>query len=150
MNTYDDIREITMEGFQVVSGDLFRKNMRSNLPTVTFWPNSISFSKASLVALNACERIRIEINSQKRCMLIVPVTEKDKDNVRWLKRGKEPSAKKIECIAFTSQLYESWGWKKELAYRAVGQIVTADRKIMLLYDFSSPETWQFKDKTKET
>lgn len=149
MAVYDEIQEITTDGFQVVSGDLFRSVLRSNLPTLTFWPNSISFSKASLVALNACERIRIEINTQTRCLLIIPVTERDKDNVRWLKRSKEPCAKKIECIAFTSKLYDTWGWKKDLAYRSVGRIVSSDKKIMLLYDFTVPETWQFRDKTKE-
>lgn len=149
MTSFDEIQEIDTDGFQVVSGDLFRRAYRTNLPAVTFWPNSISFSKASIVALNACERVRIEVNIQKRCLLIVPVTEKDKDNVRWLKHGKEPSAKKMECLGFTSHLYDSWGWKKDLAYRTVGRIVTMERKVMLLFDFTSPETWQFKDKSKE-
>lgn len=144
----DEIQEISKEGFQVVSGDMFRRILRMGQPTSTIWPNSITFSKASLQALNMCERIRIEVNPEKRCILIAPVTEKDKDNVRWLKSGKEQTARKIECTAFTSQLYDSWGWKKELAYRATGRIVTAEKKVMLLFDFSLPESWKFKEKAK--
>lgn len=144
----DEIQEISKEGFQVVSGGMFRRVIRLGQPTATIWPNSISFSKASLQALNTCERIRIEVNPAKHCILIVPVTEKDKDNVRWLKTGKDPSARKIECTAFTSQLYESWGWKKDLAYRVVGRIVTAEKKVMLLFDFTVPESWKFRDKGK--
>lgn len=144
----DEIQEISKEGFQVVSGEMFRRVLRLGQPTVTLWPNSISFSKAALQTLNMCERIRIEVNPTKRCILIVPVTEKDKDNIRWLKTGKEPSARKIECTAFTSQLYDSWGWKKDLAYRVTGRIVTAEKKVMLLFDFSLPESWKYKEKAK--
>ena len=148
MAVNDEIQEISKEGFQVVGGEMFRRVLRLGQPTATIWPSSITFSKASLQALNMCERIRIEVNSAKHCILIVPVTEKDKDNVRWLKSGKDPSARKIECSAFTSQLYDSWGWKKDLAYRVVGRVVTAEKKVMLLFDFSVPESWKFKDKGK--
>ena len=148
MTASDEIQEISKEGFQVVSGELLRRSLHMGRPTATLWPNSISFSRAALQALNMCERIRIEVNLAKRCILIVPVTEKDKDNVCWIKTRKEPAAKKIECTAFTSQLYDSWGWKKDLAYKVTGRIVTAEKKVMLLFDFSMPESWKFKDKAK--
>lgn len=148
MAVNDEIQEISKEGFQVVSGELFRRGFYMNQPTATLWPSSISFNKSALQALNMCERIRIEVNSAKRCILIVPVTEKDKDNVRWFKAGKEPSARKIECTAFASKLYDSWGWQKDLAYRVVGRIVTAEKKVMLLFDFNTPESWKFKEKAK--
>lgn len=148
MAVSEEIQEISKEGFQVVSAELFRRVLRMAQPTVTLWPNSISFSKATLQALNMCERIRIEVNSAKRCVLLVPVTEKDKDSLRWIKTGKEPSARKIECTTFTSQLYDSWGWKKDRAYRVTGRIVTAEKKVMLLFDFSLPESWKLKDKVK--
>lgn len=145
----DEIQEISKEGYQVVSGELFRRILRLGQPTATVWPTSISFSKTALQALNVCERIRIEVNTAKRCILIVPVTEKDKDNVRWLKSVNDSSARKIECTPFTSQLYTSWGWKKDQAYRTTGRIVTVDKKVMLLFDFSTPERWKYKAKAKE-
>ena len=74
----DEIQEINLEGFQVVSGDLFTNYTRTSNPTVTLWHSSISFSKASLTLLNGCERIRVEINPNSKCLLIVPVTIKDK------------------------------------------------------------------------
>jgi len=142
------IQEISRDGFQVVSGEMFRRAFRISAPTATIWPNRISFSKAALVALNNCERVRFEVNAAKRCMLVVPVTEKDKDNVRWTKNTKDPAVRMIECLAFTSQLYESWNWKNELAYRATGRIVSSDKKVMLLFDFSDAESWKYKEKEK--
>ena len=94
MTASNEIQEISKEGFQVVSGELLRRGFHMSQPTATLWPNSISFSRAALQALNMCERIRIEVNLAKRCILIVPVTEKDRDNVCWIKIRKEPAAKK--------------------------------------------------------
>ncbi len=148
MAAHEGIPEFSREGFQVVSGEMFRRSFRLNDPTVTMWPNSISFSKAAVVALNSCERVRIEVNTQKHMLLVAPITEKDKDNVRWMKNGKEPAARKIECLAFTSQLYEAWNWKKDYAYRATGKIVSVEKKVMLLFDFSTSESWKFKEKAK--
>ncbi len=144
----EEIMEISREGFQVVSAELLRKAYRLNVPTATIWPNSICFSKASLVALNNCERIRLEVNTAKRCLLVVPVTEKDRDNVRWVKSSKELATRKMECLAFTKQLYESWEWDSLLAYRTNGRLVSIDKKVMLLFDFNSPQSWVFKDKER--
>lgn len=96
-----------------------------------------------MTALNNCERVRIEINVEKRMILLVPVTAKDKDNVRWLKAGKEPQARRIDCSAFTTLLYKNWGWDKENVYRASGRVVTSEKKVMLLFEFEDTETWKF-------
>ncbi len=146
--TLSSIQEISMDGFQVVSGDMFNQVQRTNTPTITLWYNSISFGKASLVSLNTCDRIRIEVNPAKKCILLVPATSKDKDSVRWLKSGKYPQSRKIDCVQFTSKLYETWGWKKENCYRTTGRLVMADQKVMLLFDFSEPECWEYKKKNK--
>ena len=142
------IQEISRDGFQVVSGEMFRKSFRVSAPTATVWTNKISFSKATLVALNNCERVRFEVNAAKRCLLVVPVTEKDKDNVRWTKNSKEPAVRMIECLAFTKQLYDSWGWNSDLTYRTTGRIVSADKKVMMLFDFNNAESWKYKEKAK--
>ena len=146
MSTIEEIREVSMDGFQVVSGDMFRSITRLNLPAITLWYNSISFSKASVVMLNNCERVRIEVNPKTRCILLIPVTSKDKDAVRWAKTGKEVQPRKIECLAFTSQLFDGWGWDRKRVYRTTGRIVSSDKKIMLLFDFSNPESWLMKEK----
>ena len=62
----DGIQEISREGFQVVSVEMFQCPLRSATPSMTIWNNSISFNKAALTALNNCERVRIEINVEKR------------------------------------------------------------------------------------
>ena len=55
----------------------------------------------------------------------------------------------MECVRFSSRLYEMWSWDTGCVYRAVGHIVTMDNKVMLLFDFSSPERWKSKEKTSE-
>ena len=104
----DEIQEIMLEGFQVVSGELFTGSFTLSDPRATLWNNSISFNKAALSALNGCERVRIEINPNTKGMLLIPVTKKDKDNVHWVKGVKTPTPRKIECKRFTSQLYKTW------------------------------------------
>ncbi len=145
-NAFDEIKEVSLEGFQVVSGTLFKRIRYMNDPAITFWYNSISFNKAAVIALNRCERVRIEINPTTRCILLVPVTIKDKDAVRWATIGKDTQPRKIECITFTSQLFKTWNWDKDYVYRATGRIVSSDRKVMLFYDFSEPEKWPLKQK----
>lgn len=149
MNAYDGIMEISREGFQVVSGETFRKPVRVNIPAITLWYNSISFNKASVIALNSCERIRIEVNPADQRILLIPVTSRDKDAVRWV-MGKDLQPRKIECLRFTSQLFESWDWEAGNVYRSTGHIVSSDKKVMLLFDFSDPETWPMKVKAMAT
>lgn len=139
----DEVQEINLDGFQVVSGDLFTNYTRTTNPTATLWYNSLSFSKASLTALNGCERIRVEINPNTKCLLIVPVTVKDKDNVHWVTRTKDPAPKKMECRRFTAQLYKTWELDSEFVYRTLGRVVTAKNKVMLLFDFKQAESWKF-------
>lgn len=148
MTNNDMIPEISHDGFQVVSGEMFKHMQRISQPSATLWYNSISFSKASVQALNNCERVRIEVNPSTKCLLIVPVTIKDKDNIHWVKNVKDPQARKIECKAFTAQLFETWGWKPDYVYRTAGRVVSVDKKVMLLFDFSEPESWLWKERTK--
>lgn len=140
----DEIQEISLEGFKVVSGELFRGQLAYDRPICTLWSDSISFSKSSVMALNSCERIRVEINLEKKCILVVPVTAKDKDNVKWLKTEKGPQAKKITCRSLAKKLYDAWSWEEDHVYRAGGRLVTVENKVMLLYDFNNCESWIFK------
>lgn len=144
-----ELPEISMDGFQVVSGEMFVHLPRKNEPSCTLWYNSVCFGKMAVVALNTCERIRIEVNTKTKCILIVPVTIKDKDGVRWVTGSKEPQPRKIDCKAFTSQLFQAWGFEKDFVYRSYGRVVTADKKVMLLFDFNNVEHWKSKTPVKE-
>lgn len=145
----DEIQEISLDGFKVVSGDMFRAQPAHDKPSCTLWNDSISFSKSSIMALNCCERIHLEINPDKKCMLVVPVTAKDKDNLKWIKSEKGPQAKKITCRALMEMLYEKWGWELNHVYRTVGRLVTVENRVMLLYDFNGCENWVYKPRSKE-
>ena len=65
MAHYSRIPEISLDGYQVVKGEMFIHFPRKSEAACTLWPTSISFNKMALQTLNNCERIRIEINAQK-------------------------------------------------------------------------------------
>ena len=139
------IQEISIEGFKVVSSSMFSRLPRHMIPTCTLWPSSINFSKYSIYMLNKCELVRIQVNTAKRSILVVPVTASDRDGVRWMKNTKKDiESRKMDCKQFTLPLYDAWGWDKECVYRSVGQLVTYERKVMLLFDFNYPEKWKGK------
>ena len=144
-----EIEEISMDGFQVVSGEYFVRRAIYYSPTCTIWSGGITFNKMALTALNNCERVRIEIHPQKKGILLVPVTIKDKDGILWRKNIKDYAPRRMECVRFSSKLYEMWNWDTGCVCRAVGRVVTVDSKVMLLFDFSSPEQWKGKERASE-
>lgn len=149
-NLNDALKEISTEGFQIVSGDMFIQNtLRTVYPAITLWHDYISFNKSAVDALNSCERIRIEVNPKTRGILIVPVNSLDKDGISWLSGTVEKHPRKIACEAFASQLFEAWGWDLNVTHRVTGCVVTADKKVMLLFDCNKPERWKGKEKLKE-
>jgi len=85
----NEVEEISMDGFQVVSGEYFARRAVYFSPTCTIWSGGITFNKMALTVLNNCERVRIEIHPQKKSVLIVPVTIKDKDGIPWRKNIKD-------------------------------------------------------------
>lgn len=144
-----EVEAISMEGFQVVSGEYFARAPISVIPTCTIWSSGITFNRMALTAMNNCERVRIDIHIQKRGLLVVPVTAKDRDGIVWRKNIKEYAPRRIEAVRFSAKVYEMWEWDADYVYRAVGRIVTADGKVMLLFDFSVPEQWKSKGRKSE-
>lgn len=141
----DYFPEINIDGFQVVKGDMFQVSYRRQAITLSIWSDEISFSKAAIDALHGCERVRIEINPSTRNILIIPVTEQDKDNVRWAKTSSDGiKPRKINCARFSKLLYKTWRWDLEMAYKAEGKVVTYNQKVLLLFDFSKAEYWKCK------
>ena len=141
-----EVEPISIEGFQVVSGELFSRVSSCASPSCTIWSSGITFSRLALAALNCCERIRLVVHPQKKSLLAVPVTAKDKDSIIWRKNIKEYAPRRMESVRFSSQIYEIWGWDTSWVYRALGHVVTVENKIMLLFDFSAPEQWKAKEK----
>ena len=138
----NEVNEISLEGFKVVSGDFFVVSTRIQAPTLTIWENSIGFSKQDLTMLNSCENILIKINGADRKILVIPTTSKDKDGVRWVKKLTPLEARKINCPKLTEHLFKTWAWDTDYIYRSTGHLVTSGNKVMLLFDFASPERWK--------
>ena len=138
----EPVNEISLEGFKVISGDYFCAPIRIPEPMLTIWGTSIRFSKQDLTLLNACENVLVKINIEERKVLIIPTTSNDKDAVRWIRKLDPLEARKITCPKLTDSLYSAWSWDKDYIYRAAGKLVTAGNKVMLLFDFLSPEKWK--------
>ncbi len=149
MNGFGAIQEISLEGFQTVSSDMFKRPPQPIAVTMTLWDTSIGFSKAAIFALNCCERIRIHVHPTLRCILIAPTTENDAESIRWLRANKAPASKKMGSASFGEYIYTLWGLDPNLAYKTTGRIVSVDNKVMLLFDFSNAVTWKFEGRPKE-
>lgn len=133
-----NINEISLDGFQVVRGYYFSRQVE---PSFTIWYNNIAFNSAAFNALNGCESVEILVNSAKRSIVVKPIPSTDRDAVNWIKPADTHKYRKLECSKFAHQLFEFWNWNKELHYRTNGKLVTVDKKIMLLFDFTKPEAW---------
>jgi hypothetical protein len=140
----NSIEEVSLEGFQVVRAEMFLHLPRKGDATCTVWPTKISFSRMALTALNNCEYVRIEINPTSKCMLVIPVTSKDKDSIRWIKGQKEFSVRNMESKTFGDLLYSFWELNPECNYRATGKLISSKGKVMLLFNFSEAEMWKTK------
>ena len=138
----EQVNEISLDGFQVVSGDFFTMTTRTSEPTFTLWDGSIGFSKQDILLLNSCENIRIHINSAEKKIIVIPTTSNDKDALRWIKKMTPLEARKVSCGKLTDKLYEAWKFDKDYIYRSMGKLVTSGNKVMLLFDFTSPEKWK--------
>lgn len=138
MNDYG-IDEISLEGFQLVHGQLFAN---TPAPTMSIWYSSIAFNVACYSALNDCGAIQLRVHHTERKIVIAPCPSKDRDAVNWQKAPGTQKSKKIECSKFAHPLFERWGLNKDARYRAPGKLVMADKKIMILFDFSDPEVWE--------
>jgi len=138
------LEEINLDGYKIVRSEMFSHLPRKTDATCTIWPYKIAFSKVALVALNDCDFIRMQVNPSNKCLIIAPTTSSDVNCIRWTKGTKERLVKHMESAAFGTDLYRSWGLDPEYNYRATGRLVTANKKVMMLFDFNDPEIWRSK------
>ena len=140
------IRDISMDGFQVIRGRYFSRQLE---PALTLWNTAISFNIAAYTALNNCESIQLLVNPDTNRILIKPSLSKDQDAINWIKDLSSPKSTKLECSMFTKQLFETWSLDQTMRYRTNGKLVQFDRKLMLLFDFNNPEIWNGIKTVKE-
>lgn len=142
MAQINPIEEVSLDGFQIVASDMFVHLPRKSDATCTIWPTKLSFSKLVLSSLNNCEYVRIEVNPRTKCLIVLPVSSADKNSIRWIKGTKEFSVRNMESRRFGEQVYKSWGLDMDYNYRAIGRLVTANQKVMMLFDFNDAESWK--------
>ena len=136
------LEEINLDGFQIVKSEMFAHLPRKTDPTCSIWSTKLSFSKLCIELLNNCEFIRIEVNPNTRCLLVIPTPSTDKDSIRWIKGIKDKNVRNMESKQFGDEIYKAWGLDPEYNYRAIGRLVSARNKIMLLFDFNNAEMWK--------
>lgn len=129
---------ISLDGFQVVRSKYF---VRQSEPIMTLFKSAVSFNVAAYEALNRCESVIIYVNEGKKSFLVKPSASKDNDAIRWVKGKETLKIARIECTAFAKQIFKMWDLNENYRYRAVGRLVQAEKKIMLLFDFEECEAW---------
>ena len=132
------ISEIDLDGYQIVRGQYFQKQSE---PVLTLFQTAIAFGQGVFQALNNCEAIHVLLSNRGRSIVIRPVASNTPDAVLWKKRA-EPKYTKIECPQLTRNIYERWGLDKNCHYRAFGKTVQADRKLLILFDFTDPVVYE--------
>ena len=136
------IEEVSLDGFQIVSSDMFVHHSRKSDATCSIRPTKLSFSKLVLSSLNNCEYVRIEVNPKTKCLMVIPVTSSDKNCIRWIKGQKEFIIRNMESKSFGNLIYSTWGLNPDYNYRAIGRLVTVNKKVMMLFDFNDAEFWK--------
>ena len=150
MNNFVALEEVSLEGFQIVKSEMFLHFTQKKDPTCTIWPHHINFNKQSLMKLNNCEYVRIEVNPTTKCLLVIPVPSTDKNSIRWVKGKIDISTRPLESRSFGSEIYKVWGLDEEYNYRSTGRLVSSQNKVMLLFDFNNAEVWKSKRSEKIT
>ena len=133
------IEEVSLDGFQIVSSDMFIQPPRKNESTCSIWPTQLSFSKMAISSLNNCEYVRIEVHPKTKNLVVIPVTSSDKNGIRWINGKKELFARSMKSKRFGELIYNTWGLDLDYNYRAVGRLVTVNKKVMMLFDFNDAE-----------
>ena len=138
MRTFNELSldEVSMEGFTIVNGEFFKRLIE---PILTIRARSLTFNAAAYKALNLVNSIQIFVHKTNRKILVTPASSDEQNSLVWLKNPADLSSHSLECTSFAHQLYQSYGWIQENAYRSQGRLVTASNKVMLLFDFSNPE-----------
>lgn len=142
MSQFTSLEELSLDGFQIVKADMFAHLPRKGDPTCSIWPTKLSFSKLALTGLNNCEYIRIEVNPNTKCLVVIPVTSTDNNGIRWIKGQKTFSIRNMESKRFGEEIYKTWNLDPDYNYRAVGHLVSCNKKVMMLFDFNDAEVWK--------
>lgn len=132
------LKQINLDGFQLVNSSLFSS---LNAPSMTIWPDSVSFSQAAYAALNNCEAISIMINNVAKSILISTVPSNSANAVLWRKSKSVAKYCKLSCATFARQLFEDWKLDEKARYRTIGRMVQVDKKVMVLFEFENAEKW---------
>ncbi|MCM1545506.1 MAG: hypothetical protein NC033_00575 [Clostridiales bacterium] len=131
--------EVDLSGFQVVNSQYFSS---LTAPSMTIWPDSISFSGATFATLNNYDAISILLSANEKKILITATSSHDPNAIEWRKNSSTQKYCKLSCATFARKLFERWKLDEKCRYRTLGRLVRANKKIMILFDFSQCEIWR--------
>jgi len=129
-------KEISERVQEQSAGYLFPRGIffvNRNTPTLTFYKNTISFSKQSYCKLGECDHIEMLYHPYLQ-MIIVRTCDNDNPNkLKWVNdNGKYKGT--VSAKAFTKAIYEIMQWSPQNRYRIKG--ITRERgnsKLLLFY-----------------
>ncbi|HCS35971.1 MAG TPA: hypothetical protein DIW48_04630 [Sphaerochaeta sp.] len=133
LNNESLIQNITLDGFQVVQGQLF-KNERS--PVMTIYTNEVAFAREAHAALNNCAAIQLLVNVGNRTIIVRPSASTDEHAIVWERQLKDTYVPRFHCPCLTRQLYALWNWNTNYRYKTDGRLVRCEKKVMILFDFN--------------
>ena len=53
----------------------------------------------------------------------------------------DPKTRRLACEPLTRQIFDGWGWDINYHYRTNGMLVRSEDRLMMLFDFKTPEIW---------
>lgn len=139
MKQMNMIEELNMDGFQIVNSEMFNHASSRYNVTCSIWPSKISFSRMTLEKLNFCDYVKIQVHPENKCLIVAPVTSSDKQSIRWTREGNEKEFRNMESKMFGEYLYRIWKLNPKSNYRTMGRLVSSNKKVMMLFDFSRAE-----------
>lgn len=139
------VPEINLTGYQIIDNNMFSK---PDVPSMTLFPNAISFTQATYKLFNNCDCVKLYLNANGRNILITPTTSGEASAINW--KSQPSKLGRINCTGFAKLLYDKWHLNPEKRYRTVGKVVQADQKIMILFTFTQPEIVDKITRTKKT
>ncbi len=123
---------IDTNGYGIVPSSLF--NSMDRPPTITLYPDKITFSQEAHTALNNCTAILLLINYEEQSIIIKAATTSDDNAIEWVTKDKEKYISQLNCPSLGRYIYKEWDWDRGYRYRISGRLVKGDRKPILLFD----------------
>ena len=111
---------------------------RSELPTVTFNNEKITFNCFYTRKLSKIEYVQLLLHPIERKIAIRPCGERDIFRIPWHRNSKHSlTMKTITCPHFCNALFQIMNWEPDYEYKVLGTLIEREDKQMLVFNLNS-------------